>query len=352
MINSLNNIFFKNITFLLLSIISLLILLKIGENIIIPFIMAIFITLMLLGISSLLWKIKIFNIYLIPNIFKLPLSVIIFITLLIIWWDIINNNIQLIILKIPQYQSLIIMKFNIILTYLHLKEVITFNWIIENINLQWIVKNTINNVMWLFKSIGIIIFYTIFLLLEYKYLETKIDKIINNNRKKKFFYKVYNNIKSNLSSYFIIKTSISFITWILSYIVMSLYNLDFAIFWALIIFLLNYIPSVWSIIAILFPITLSLIQFDSLIPFIILSWLLIGIQIFMWNIVEPKFMWNRLNLSPLIIILALSFWWTLWWVLWMILAVPLTIIINITFSQIPSTQKISILLSEKWIIKI
>jgi predicted PurR-regulated permease PerM len=62
------------------------------------------------------------------------------------------------------------------------------------------------------------------------------------------------------------------------------------------------------VIAVLFPVTLALIQFDSLYSVTFLLTGLAGVQILMGNIIEPRFVGNKLNLSPLLIILALGFW--------------------------------------------
>ena len=134
---------------------------------------------------------------------------------------------------------------------------------------------------------------------------------------------------------------------------MSFFLLDFAIFWSMLVFILNFIPNIWSIIAVLFPSLLSLVQpwfslYDSIFMISGLTW----IQIMMWNIIEPKFMWNRLNLSPLVIIISLWFWWTLWWIVGMLLSVPIMVIINIILAKIPITRPIAIFLSEKWELQI
>jgi predicted PurR-regulated permease PerM len=76
--------------------------------------------------------------------------------------------------------------------------------------------------------------------------------------------------------------------------------------------------------------------------------LLTVVEILMWNIIEPQFMGNRLNLSPLVIIISLAFWYNIWGVVWMLLSVPIMAIINIILAKIPSTRWIAILLSEKW----
>ena len=204
----------------------------------------------------------------------------------------------------------------------------------------------------IFSSAWIIFFYTLFILLEYKHVSTKLSLMITDPERKVSIMNTISKIKWDTKAYFIIKTIVSFITAIASFIVMRIFNLDFAIFWAFVIFVLNFIPSVGSIIALIFPISISLIQYSTLYPFIFISTALIWIQVLMWNIIEPRFMWNRLNLSPLVIIIALSFWWALWWVVGMILSVPIMVIINIILAKIPETRSLAILLSEKWELKI
>jgi len=133
----------------------------------------------------------------------------------------------------------------------------------------------------------------------------------------------------------------------MSYLVMWLFDLDFALFWAMLIFLLNFIPNIGSFIAVCFPLILSLVQYESYYPFFFLLIVLSSIQILMGNIIEPRFMGNRLNLSPLVIIMALGFWGTLWGIIGMLLCVPIMVIVNIILSKFPSTRPIAILLSEK-----
>jgi predicted PurR-regulated permease PerM len=70
-------------------------------------------------------------------------------------------------------------------------------------------------------------------------------------------------IKKDVKSYFVIKTLVSMVTAGLSYFVMTVVGLDFAVFWACLIFVLNFIPSIGSIIAVTFPILLSMIQFEG-----------------------------------------------------------------------------------------
>ena len=111
-----------------------------------------------------------------------------------------------------------------------------------------------------------------------------------------------------MKSYFKIKTLTSLSISLISAIIMYFFGIDFFIFWAFLILILNYIPSVGSIIAVSFPVIFSLIQFESLYITTIFMILMITAQVFIGNFVEPRLMGNKLNLSPLVILISLIFW--------------------------------------------
>jgi AI-2 transport protein TqsA len=136
-------------------------------------------------------------------------------------------------------------------------------------------------------------------------------------------------------------------TGVLSYIAMLFIGVDAALFWAFLIFLLNYIPTIGSLLGTLFPATFALMQYGELMPFV---WVLIAvgvIQIIVGNIIEPKIMGDSLNISALVVILTLSFWGLVWGVIGMILSVPITVIIIIICAEFPKTRFIAIMLSDK-----
>ena len=86
----------------------------------------------------------------------------------------------------------------------------------------------------------------------------------------------------------------------------------FAGFWAVIIFLLNYIPTIGSLLGILFPALLALVQFDTVVPFLIVTPSLAVIQVFIGNFLEPMLMGSSLNISPLATLVSLAVWGTIW----------------------------------------
>lgn len=153
-------------------------------------------------------------------------------------------------------------------------------------------------------------------------------------------------IIGGIRDYIWIKTVMSIFTAVVSYAVLKLLGLDFAETWALLIFLLNYIPNVGSVLGVLFPAVLALIQFDTSWQFLVIAVLLTGVQFIIGNIVEPAFLGRSLNLSAFVVIVSLAFWGTLWELTGAFLSVPLTAAMAIACSKIPSWRWFAVLLSK------
>ena len=225
---------------------------------------------------------------------------------------------------------------------------IDFSSIFSSINFQSVFNYILSAVTSISSSIWTILFYTIFILLESLYFEKKLKLMVSDDEKRRKFTNILSKIEKDVKWYFFIKTFISLLTALFCYVIMLSFWLKYAAFWALVTFVLNFIPNIWSIIAVVFPSIFSFVQADfTMYTSLIMISLLTIVQLIVWNVVEPKMMWNRLNLSPLVIIIALSFWWYIWGIIGMLLSVPLVVIMNIILSKFEKTRPIAILLSEK-----
>jgi predicted PurR-regulated permease PerM len=193
---------------------------------------------------------------------------------------------------------------------------------------------------------GIITVYVIFILMEYHFFDRKVVALFQTEAGKESARQILKKIGSQIQSYLRIKTLISLVTALAAYLIMRLVGVDFAEFWAFCIFFLNYIPTIGSIIATIFPCLLTLLQFDSLWPFAIVTTSLVSIQFIIGNIIEPRIMGSHFNLSGLVILLSLMVAQEMWGVVGMLLSVPLLMIIMIILSNFPATRPISILLSQ------
>jgi len=148
---------------------------------------------------------------------------------------------------------------------------------------------------------------------------------------------IYFEIEQKIRSYISTKLVISLITGILVGVTLSLFGLELALVFGILTFLLNFIPSVGSLIATLLPIPVAFAQFSDD-PWTIAGVILIpgGIQMAIGNGIEPKIMGEGLQLHPVTVLLALSFWTLLWGPIGAILAVPITAAIRIVLMRFES----------------
>ena len=194
-------------------------------------------------------------------------------------------------------------------------------------------------------SIGMILIYILFLFLEQETFGNKIKNLFANKRQSKKYAYIIESVDKNMKRYLFMKTIISGLTGLSAYVLLHVIGLEFAGAWAFLIFLLNYIPTIGSILACALPILFALATDPSLEVAAITAIGLIGIEILFGNILDPKLTGKTLNLSTLAILLNLVFWGMIWGVVGMFLSVPLLMIIFIITAQFDSTRPIAVLLS-------
>jgi predicted PurR-regulated permease PerM len=195
-------------------------------------------------------------------------------------------------------------------------------------------------------NIFLIIIYVAFLLAEQSMFAKKIGQVLGDPGRIQAFDRILSQVNSAVRTYVYVKTLMSFLTGILSYVVLLSFGVDFPVLWAFMIFLLNYVPYVGSFVATFLPASFAVFQFQSFYVFIWIFLAIQVVQILVGNVLEPKVMGKTLNLSPLGVLLALTFWGMIWGIMGMILSVPITSILVIIALRFPSTRFVAVLLSE------
>jgi AI-2 transport protein TqsA len=194
-----------------------------------------------------------------------------------------------------------------------------------------VVRSTAGGVMSFLTSGFLVLVFTIFLLAG----RTPDEKRIG----------IYQQIDAKIRRYVVTKVTTSAITGILVGSLLAILRVDLAFVFGVLAFFLNFIPNVGSIIAVLLPVPLAVVQFDS--------WVHIGlvvalpglVQLTVGNVVEPKLMGEGLALHPVSILLALVFWGLIWGVVGMLLAAPITAVLAIVLGRFETTRPISNLMA-------
>ncbi len=218
---------------------------------------------------------------------------------------------------------------------------------LKSLNISSILTQATEILSSLLSNSMMIFIYLLFMFLETDSFTLKIKALFPDMAKRQKFLATFDKIEKSLSKYFRVKILVSLLTAVLSFIVFYIVGIQSPIFWAFLIFLMNFIPTIGSIIATVFPAVFSLLQFARFTPAIVILVAILVIQQIVGNFLEPKLMGRTLNISPIVTILSLTIWGKLWGIIGMLLSVPITVTVIIVLSQFESTRKIAIVLSEK-----
>jgi predicted PurR-regulated permease PerM len=192
-------------------------------------------------------------------------------------------------------------------------------------------------------NIFLIIFTVIFMLLEASTFETKVEAAFGRRTESLESARTF---LTNLGRYLGIKTLISAATGLTAGIVTWLIGLDFPLLWAMLTFLLNYVPTIGSIIAAVPPVLLALVQLGpgeataTAIGFA-------GINVLFGNFLEPRMMGYGVGISPLVVFIGLVLWGWIFGPVGMLLSVPLTMTLKLALESDQRTRWMAILLGSE-----
>lgn len=316
-----------------------------GKNLLIPFVVALIFWFLIKEIRDLLNKINFID-KKIPNSI---LNILGFAAIFLIIGGVVKiltMNIQQLSTELPAYQANITQITKSINTTFNIDIISSAKEFLGDYEYTKLLSGLFNSLTEVFGDAFLIIIYTLFLLLEEPFFSKKIKAIYSKSEDQKEVNLILKQLDKSIGRYLSLKTLISLLTGFLSYFALLFIGLDAPLFWAFLIFLMNYIPTVGSLIATVFPSMFAMLQFGELMPGV---WVLIVvgiIQLIVGNYIDPKLTGNSLNVSPLVVLIGLAFWGAIWGIIGMILSVPITVMMIIVFSEFPQTKSIAILLSK------
>jgi len=259
--------------------------------------------------------------------------------------ELIMDNVAQVSEAAPAYEDNLRSLLNSMYDLVGLKTAPSFTQIVEQISVGSVITQVAGTLGGVARSAGIVIVYVVFLLLEQSIFEKKLHALLKDPGRAERLHRLLARISRQIEGYLWVKTLTSLLTGVVSFTIMWSVGVDFAGFWALVIFLLNFIPIIGALLGVTFPSLLALVQFESIGPFLVTSIALSATQFVVGNLIEPRLMGRKLHLSPLVILLALAFWSMLWGVVGMFLCVPITVILMIICGHFAPTRPIAIMLS-------
>jgi AI-2 transport protein TqsA len=340
---SMNVFKLASILFIIAVIIFLLV---IGKSLLIPIIVAFTIVFLINVVSEYLRRIKIGGIGLSFNLSTAAAAIVI-IGVFFVFVKIIVETVELMILAMPAYQRNFEGLISQILELLELEEMPSLARIFREINLRAVIVDVGGVVSSFAGQLIIILIYVIFLLIEQRFFPRKLRAFFPEEDRFAKAILVLERINRSIKTYLTVKVFTSLLTGVLSYGVLRLIGLDFAIFWAFLIFAFNFIPSIGSIVATALPALFSILQFQDVSTFFLVLVSVAAVQLVVGNYLDPLLMGRSLNISPFVVLFSLLLWGSIWGVIGMLLCVPLMVSIMIILAQFKETLPLAVLLSAK-----
>ena len=316
-----------------------------AQSIILPFVLAILFWFLIRVIKKILAKVKFIG--KLPRWLLTIFSTLILLGFLAFTGSMISQNIAHLSKTVPQYEANVNKMTDSVNKRFDIDLANMLGDFTKDLKFGSILGVLFSTLTGLFGNAFTVLLYLLFLLLEEPIFPKKLKAMYPDAKKYKQVTDLVNKIDHSIGNYVALKTLTSLITGFLSYIALLFIGIDAPLFWAFLIFILNFIPTIGSLIATLFPTLFAILQFGDFTPGILVLAIVGAIQLIIGNLVEPRLMGNSLNISPLVVFLTLAAWGVIWGISGMLLSVPITVIMIIVMSEFPGTRPFAILLSQR-----
>lgn len=320
--------------------------LKITATVVIPFIIAVLLTFVLEPVVLILERIKI------PRIIAAIVIVLLIAAAVYATGFVLFKSFKTILTLYPKYEK----RF----TEIYIMFAKTFKMpyddqltLIENLwgqlglraRVQTLAINTSEAFFFYLSKTVMVILFVVFLLLEIGHFRKRIEAAFMGKLSVRI-QRIVAGVVAQVARYLSIKFFTSLSTGVIVGLLLSLVGLDFPIVWGVISFILNFIPTIGSIVAGGGVFIFSIAQFyPNPGPILAVGAIMLGVNMIIGNILEPRIQGQNLGLSPFIILVSLSGWGWLWGFAGLVLAVPMTVIVKIICDNSPGLEPVSIMMS-------
>ena len=317
---------------------------KLAAEIVVPFLLASFIAIICSPVIKAMTQRKVPHGIAIALLFILILIVFFFLA------GLINSSVQEFTRSIPQYKVLLSERINDAMVLAQkLPIVISREAIMEHFDPS-VIMNFVSHLLLNFSGVlsnaFVLILVVIFMLFEAPTMKHKFALVLSDNEDDVVAKEHHiDRILDGVISYLGVKTVISLLTGVMTWILLDVAGVQYAILWGTLTFLLNYIPNIGSIIAAV-PVIVQALLLNGFGVGMGVTVGIIALNIVIGNIIEPKMMGKTLGLSTLVVFFSLLFWGWLLGTVGMLLSVPLTMAFKITLESSESTKKYAALLGD------
>lgn len=313
---------------------------KTSSEIVVPFLLAIFLTIVLNPLVTRMerWRV--------PRILGVMLLVTLVVIVLVMFIGMMGASLNEFARSLPQYRGMMAEKMHELQRYAdRFNIVISAEAIVHYIDpsaTMNLVTRMLSHLSGAMTNIFLLLMTVVFMLFEVQLLPAKLRQVLS--RPTQGIANLQRAVQG-VTHYLVIKTAISLATGIIVWVFLAIIGVRFAFIWGLLAFLLNFIPNIGSVIAAVPPLITALL-FNGFGDALVVAGGFVLINLVIGNILEPRVMGRGLGLSTLVVFLSLIFWGWLLGPVGMLLSVPLTIIARIALEASENGRKIAVILGD------
>lgn len=218
---------------------------------------------------------------------------------------------------------------------------------ISNFNLTGWIRSLAGQASGVLSGSVLVILFVGFMFAEQVWFPAKIERLTGDPVRARQVRRIISSIMHRVNRYLVVKTAVSFVTAMAVWLIFTLAELSLAGPIALLTFVLNFIPSVGSIIATAIAAVLAFVLSGDTTLTLIIGASCTLVQFTIGNVLDPMLLGQTLRLSSFGIILSLAFWGAIWGIPGMFLAVPIMVALMIVCAHIPWLRPVAVLLSRE-----
>jgi predicted PurR-regulated permease PerM len=201
----------------------------------------------------------------------------------------------------------------------------------------------LTSVLGVLANIAVVIVLAVFALLEWGGVASRLDSAIGAERASEI-RKAVAPMLSAVSGYLRTKTLVSLATGVVAYSVALAIGIDFAFVWGVLVFVLNFIPYVGPVAAVVPPVTVAFLQYDNPLRGFLALAALGTSQTISGLVVEPRIVGQQLRMSPFLVLVSMLFWGWFWGLAGVVLAVPLSAALVIACWHVERLRPLAVVL--------
>lgn len=228
---------------------------------------------------------------------------------------------------------------------LHLREELHLKEIIGSVSVPQVAGSVLSGLQGFAAGLLLMIVYFGFMLAGSERISRKIDAVAGSSERAAAIKEVARRASTDIETYVWVQTITGLILTTSAVIVMLIVGLDNITFWAILFFLLTFIPNIGITVGSILPSLFALVQFPTYWPALTIFAVTQVTATIVGNLIYPRMQAETQNIDPVVTLLALAFWTVLWGIPGAFLAVPLTLMCMMVFAQFPDTKWVAALLS-------